>query len=114
MIVCASGFQVILRPGSIPFCGIFINYRHDIFMYISFSTEVVLIEALPSEREAIYFTLRFFFISLLRVQGSLCIAITNKVRGGGGGGLPTTYSRTSELRNPRKTRVFVSLKFPYL
>ena len=33
MIVCASGFQVILRPGSIPFCGIFINYRHDIFMY---------------------------------------------------------------------------------
>ena len=83
MIVCASGFQVILRPGSIPFCGIFINYRHDIFMYISFSTEVVLIEALPSEREATYFTLRvFFFISLLRVQGSLCIAITNKVQGG--------------------------------
>ena len=86
MIVCTSGFQVILRPGIIPFCGIFINYRHDIFMYISFSTEVVVIEALPSEREATYFTLRvFFFISLLRVQGSLCIAITNKVQGGGGG-----------------------------
>ena len=64
MIVCASGFQVILRPGSIPFCGIFINYRHDIFMYISFSTEVVLIEALPSEREATYFTLRGFFLFL--------------------------------------------------
>ena len=61
MIVCASGFQVILRPGSIPFCGIFINYRHDIFMYISFSTEV---EALPSEREATYFTLRFFVLFL--------------------------------------------------
>ena len=114
MIVCASGFQVILRPGSIPFSGIFINYRHDIFMYISFSTEVVLIEALPSEREVTYFTLIFFFISLLRVQGSLCIAITNKVQGGGGGGLPTTYSRTSELRNPWKTRVFVSQKFLYL
>ena len=86
MIVCASGFQVILRPGSIPFSGTFINYRHDIFMYISFSTEVVLIEALPSEREATFFTLIFYFISLLRVQGSLCIAITNKVQGGGGGG----------------------------
>ena len=61
MIVCASGFQVILRPGSIPpFSGIFINYRHDIFMYISFNTEVVLIEALPSEREVTYFTLIFF------------------------------------------------------
>ena len=35
-------------------------------------TEVVLIdEALPSEREATYFTLRVFFISLLRVPGSL-------------------------------------------
>ena len=49
------------------------------------STEVVLIdEALPSEREATYFTLRGFFISLLRVPGSLCIAITKKVRGGDG------------------------------
>ena len=45
-------------------------------------TEVVLIdEALPSEREATYFTLRVFFISLLRVPGSLCIAITNKTLG---------------------------------
>ena len=53
------------------------------------STEVVLIdEALPSEREATYFTLRvFFFISLLRIPGSLCIAITNKV----GGMLPTYH-----------------------
>ena len=56
------------------------------------STEVVLIdEALPSEREATYFTLRIFFISLLRVLGSLCIAITNKVWGGDGCYLPTTY-----------------------
>ena len=55
-------------------------------------TEVVLIdEALPSEREATYFTLRVFFISLLRVPGSLCIAITNKVLGGGGGGMLPTY-----------------------
>ena len=67
-------------------------------MYISFSshTEVVLIdEALPSEREATYFTLRVFFYISPRVPGSLCIAITNKVQGGGGGGgrcyLPTTY-----------------------
>ena len=48
------------------------------------STEVVLIdEALPSEREATYFTLRVFLILyLLRIPGSFCIAITNKVLGG--------------------------------
>ena len=58
MIVCASGFQV--QGVYHHYSGIFINYRHDIFMYISFSTEVVLIEALPSEREVTYFTLIFF------------------------------------------------------
>ena len=90
MIVCGSGFQVILRPGSIPFCGIFINYRHDIFMYISFSTEVVLIEALPSEREATYFTLRvFLFLSSgFKVHSVLQLL---KYGGEGGEGLPTTY-----------------------
>ena len=52
-------------------------------------TEVVLIdEALPSEREATYFTLRVFLISLLRVPGSLCIV---KYWGVGGCYLPTTY-----------------------
>ena len=71
MIVCASGFQVILRPGSIPFCGIFINYRHDIFMYISFSTEVVLIEALPSEREAIEGCFFLFLSSGFKVHSVL-------------------------------------------
>ena len=69
MIVCASGFQVILRPGSIPFSGIFINYRHDIFMYISFRTEVVLIEALPSERE-VYYVLHIDFFFYFSPQGS--------------------------------------------
>ena len=64
------------------------------------STEVVLIdEALPSEREATYFTLRvFFFISLLRVPGSICIAITNKV-GGDATYLPPILLPVQQLTN---------------
>ena len=66
-----------------------------IFLSVPITEVVQIDEALPSEREATYFTLRVFFYISPRVPGSLCIAITNKVQGGGGGGgrcyLPTYH-----------------------
>ena len=60
-------------PGSIQFVSflLIIDITFSCIFLSVPSTEVVLIdEALPSEREATYFTLRvFFFISLLRVPG---------------------------------------------